>query len=564
MALSLGAAESGGPLSPEERLLVAEGVAWPEEIGEGTVRAVRQSILAGADPLGDELMRLRSPQSRRSQGAFYTPAAIVGPMVSWTAARTPARLVDAGCGSGRFALEAARRLPAVEILAVDLDPVATLLTRANMAAAGFGNATVINGDYLTLQLPSIEGRTAWIGNPPYLRHHGLPAATKQWAAEAARQIGHPVSSLAGLHAIFFLATALQARRGDIGTYIVSAEWLDTGYGDVVRKLLTNGLGALSLHVFPPSSAAFDGVMTSAVIVTFEAGARPDKVRLERVERAEDLDGLSGGWELDRSALTAASRWSPLFGRSSADPVPPPSGQAVAFDLGREVSASSRPPIRLGDLARVHRGQVTGANVFFSMTRREAQELGLEQWCGSAITSAEEILDSGGVVRDGPERRVVLLPPKDVDRAAHPALDRHLRRGERRRKGRPAVREGYVARHRNPWWFLGPMRPPPIVASYMARRAPVFALNPDRLVLLNVAHGVWPKEDLSDQELAELVRHLNAHRTTFVGAGRTYHGGLEKFEPREMENLVIPDPERIRRLIRLAKGMPGLAKDDPQR
>jgi len=40
-------------------------------------------------------------------------------------------------------------------------------------------------------------------------------------------------------------------------------------------------------------------------------------------------------------------------------------------------------------------------------------------------------------------------------------------------------------------------------------------------------------------LARLVRGLR--RTVSVADGRTYAGGLTKFEPREMERLCVPDP-----------------------
>ena len=43
---------------------------------------------------------------------------------------------------------------------------------------------------------------------------------------------------------------------------------------------------------------------------------------------------------------------------------------------------------------------------------------------------------------------------------------------------------------------------------------------------------------SERVLTALVRHLNT--TTSVCDGRTYAGGLTKFEPREMERLLIPD------------------------
>ena len=525
LAVDLGALSVGGPPSAGERELVEACLSGPPTPG-GDTAAAAAAIRSDADPLGNRLLALRTAAERRTLGAFYTPPSIVEPMVAWSIERGPARVVDAGCGSGRFATAVARQCPEMPIIAVDLDPLATLLTRANLAVVGAEAAQVIHGDFLRLELPDTDGPTAWIGNPPYLRHHSLDAATKAWAAAAGKEVGHPVSSLAGLHALFFLATALHARTGDFGAYIVSSEWFDTGYGDVIRKLLTNGLGALSMHSFGAQAVPFDGVMTTAVIVAFEAGARPKRVRLDRVEDAAQLEDLSGGWEVDRDALVAASRWSPLF------------GQAVMPRPGVTV--------RLGDIARVHRGQVTGGNSFFALTRDQARRLGVEQWCRPAITSAEEILDSGGVVRDSADRKLVLSVPPQLDRKQHPALDRYLRRGERRHGDKPPINRGYVASRRRPWWNLGRLEAPPIVASYMARRAPVFALNPDGLVVLNVAHGVWPTLELDAAKLAEFVDHLNAHRETFRGQGRTYHGGLEKFEPREMEGIIIPDGERFLR------------------
>ena len=85
--------------------------------------------------------------------------------------------------------------------------------------------------------------------------------------------------------------------------------------------------------------------------------------------------------------------------------------------------------------------------------------------------------------------------------------------------------------------------PPIVATYMARQPPAFALNPQRLAIINVAHGLYPRIHMTRQQLKTLVTCLNAHRDRLRGEGRTYHGGLEKFEPGEMEALEIPIPSK---------------------
>ncbi|MBI2942453.1 MAG: methyltransferase [Chloroflexi bacterium] len=525
LALDLGAAEIGGPLTPAERHLVEQAssnTAADSAVG-AVVDEARASILAGSDPLGRELCRIRPAAARRAAGAFYTPPALVGPMLAWALSHRLDRLIDCGCGSGRFVAGAVRREPELAVVAVDIDPIATILTRANLAALGARRATVTQADYLTLDLPRIAGRTAFVGNPPYVRHHDLSAAAKDWAVATACRLGYTISTLAGLHVYFYLATAAHAQPGDVGCFVTSAEWLDVNYGAVVRDLLLNGLGGQAVHVVDPRAVPFEDAMTTAAIACFQVGGVPGTMRLRLVETtAEQLDLLDpgAGCELGRDTLVRADRWTPLL-----------RGHRSAPDW------TSQSPLRA--IARVHRGVVTGANDFFILSRERARDLGLEAWCRPAITSAEEILRSGGVVRDGPERLLLLDVPADVDREAYPGLDAYLCDGERSHAGKPAISERYIASHRRPWWHLGLSAPPPIVATYMARQAPAFALNPDGLAVVNIAHGIYPFDDLGPDQLSCLVAALNDLRHTFTGRGRTYHGGLEKFEPREMEALLIP-------------------------
>ena len=60
--------------------------------------------------------------------------------------------------------------------------------------------------------------------------------------------------------------------------------------------------------------------------------------------------------------------------------------------------------------------------------------------------------------------------------------------------------------------------------------------------INIAHGLYPREDIDQTTLAAVVDWLN--QNVNVGSGRTYAGGLTKFEPKEIERLKIPSPERI--------------------
>ena len=517
LALQLGAADFGGPLSPQEKRTFSRAshqARWPRS----AVNQVRAAIREGEDVLGGALMTMRTRGERRSLGAVYTPSGIVNAMVDWALQGGPVRVIDAGCGSGRFISNVARRGTDTELIGIEIDEIAAVLTRAVLAALNAKRSRVLQCDYTRVNLPSIPGRTAYIGNPPYVRHHALNAETKKWAALASRQLGHPLSGLAGLHAYFLFATALHAQEGDIGCFITSAEWMDVGYGSAVRKLLLNGLGARSLHVFDPRVNVFPDTQSTAVIICFEPGTAPQSVKMRAIRSSRRVSNLSGGRSVPRDALDASAKWSRMVEASA--------------------SSAAHGMVALGSIARIHRGVATGSNAFFVLTRARARELGVERWCRHAVTDAGEIFASRGVLRDSAERKLLLEIPADIERSSHPALDSYLSSGECSSGGTVPVSERYLAAHRSPWWYLGKPKSPPVVVSYMARQAPMFALNPDSLALINIAHGVYPVQPMSLRALRQFVARLNEARSSFVGSGRTYQGGLEKFEPREMEDLLI--------------------------
>jgi adenine-specific DNA-methyltransferase len=135
LAVDLGACKAGGALSEAERYLVQE-TQFVAPAQPGLLSATREEIIQGSDPLGDTFCRIRPPSQRRDLGAYFTGRALLDPMLDWALAHRPARLVDAGCGSGRFAVSALRRQPSLQVVAVDIDPLATLLTRAALAVLG--------------------------------------------------------------------------------------------------------------------------------------------------------------------------------------------------------------------------------------------------------------------------------------------------------------------------------------------------------------------------------------------------------------------------------------------
>jgi hypothetical protein len=134
------------------------------------------------------------------------------------------------------------------------------------------------------------------------------------------------------------------------------------------------------------------------------------------------------------------------------------------------------------------------------------------------------------------RQVIDLPADldQLDPAGRPAVERFLEQA--RQLG---AADGYIARHRRAWWRVGLRAPAPILATYMARRPPAFVRNLAAARHINIAHGLYPRQPLPAAVLDRLAAALRA--TVVTGHGRTYAGGLTKFEPGEMERLGVPGP-----------------------
>lgn len=492
-------------------------------VSRDLIGTVRRRIHAGGDPLGVAFCRLRVPEVRRPQGATYTPHVIVRAMLKWAASfARPVRVIDPGVGSARFLVAAGRRFADARLIGIDIDPLAAVLARAHLSCAGLADrAEVILGDYRDLPIRPVDGRTLFVGNPPYVRHHQITAEWKAWLTKTASDVGlAEVSQLAGLHVHFFLATVQRTRKGDFGAFITAAEWLDVNYGRALRNLFVGPLGGRSITLIEPTAQPFPDAATTATISCFEIGSRTRSVRLKRVASLDELNGLSAGRTIRRERLEAALRWTPLTRASKKE---------------REGF------VELGELCRVHRGQVTGANKVWIAG---SHAVGLPaSVLFASVTKARELFAAGRALTDPAALRKVIDLPVDLDVFDTPGrrvIDAFLKTAKAM-----GTDKGYIARNRKKWWSVGLREPAPILTTYMARRPPAFVRNLAYVRHLNIAHGIYPRDPINAPLLDALAAYLS--QTVTQAEGRTYAGGLTKFEPKEIERLLVPDPSTLSQL-----------------
>lgn len=510
IATAVALIESSQNLSPAEQRLCRRIRSAP---ATDKLSKARTQIRSGQDPLGEAFVRIRSAKHRRKSGATYTPAAIIASMIHWAKdAGMPSQIVDPGAGSGRFLMAASQAFPKAHLIGIEIDPVAALLLRANTAVLGLSRRTTIHvADYRAVSWNQSKGPTLFIGNPPYVRHHDIPPHWKNWLTTTAECYGVKASQLAGLHIHFFVQTLRLAQQGDYGAFITAGEWLDVNYGAVLRKLLTQQLGGLSIHVLDPKSMPFADANTTGAITCFQVGAKPSHLHMRTVTSLDRLNGLTSGKQIPIELAKNTNRWSILI-----RPGPkPPSGH-----------------ISLGDLFRVHRGQVTGNNNIWinDLDHGLPAEVLIP-----TVTKAKEIIETGPALSNAERLRKVIDLPIDLDQLDtrfRLAVTRFLRWAKAQ-----GVRQSYIAQHRQAWWAVELREPAPILCTYMARRPPAFTRNLCAARHINIAHGLYPLEPLSDHVMNMLITWLHENLTQHQG--RTYAGGLTKFEPKELERVPIP-------------------------
>lgn len=507
-------------LDPAE-LSIAKGCSAPATLDVDWFAA---KIEAGEDILGNEYCRLKSAEDRRQHGATFTPTFIVESMFNWAEANiSPALIVDPGAGSGRYAVAAAQRFPKAKVVAVEIDPALRIISKARMVAMGLDKRISIEpASFLEFKRPTTKGRILYIGNPPYVRHHDIEPSEKEKYAERCKKLGVASSGLSGLHIHFMVKIFDIAKPGDAMAFITAAEWMDTNYGKGLRHLLASGLHEVSVGSFAREDIVFQDALASAAITCVNFGKPVSSIKFDTLSTAKKISLGKG-----KKAAVAIAKDAPSW-----------TGQ-LQFDKNKATNQTT-----LGDLFRVSRGMVTGMNDVW-LVSRDTPKLP-EHFLHPCITNAEDItsLTNWRLTSKDNLRKLVNLPEilDDFPEDDLAAIQHFLKWAKE--KGADST---FTAKHRKCWWRLDIKSPPPIVMTYMGRRPPVFARNLVGAPLLNIAHGLYPKIELSDEEQDALVSWLN--KNVAIDSGRSYAGGLVKFEPGEAMRIAIPDIKTIMGTVR---------------
>lgn len=467
--------------------------------------------------IGCAVMGVHSPiLSQKQSGAYFTPGDVARALVSWAVNSSSDRLLDPSCGDGQF-LSAHR--PSVGI---EQNP---LSAQAAVAAAPW--ALVHEGDFFAWAAQTQERFECAAGNPPFIRYQSFKGDVRRRALELSARVGAAFTGLTSSWAPFLVATAALLKPGGRMAFVVPAE---IGHAPYAAPLLDYLVGAFeTVHVvavreklFPALSedcwllyAGGFGGAASHIDLTVCDRFKPAKARPRPTVRV-DLAEWRTTWLRRLRPYLLPAELRTLYGHAA-------------------VHRESR---RLGDIASVGIGYVSGDNRFFHLRPSEAKRWKIP----SAFLHAS--LRNG---RAMPSQQISQTTVETWTRADDPVLLLRLQRGQDlpasvrayldSSAGRVA-RQGYKCRNRTPWYAVPDVQTPDYVLSYMSGRTANLVRNAAGVTCTNSVHAVR----ILDHEAAS--RLLPRWSSPFVRLsceleGHALGGGMLKLEPREATRVLFP-------------------------
>lgn len=483
---------------------------------------------------------------RKQLGSFYTPDDFAAALTKWAINGAAVDVLDpsyGGCSFLRAALDELTRLdvpnPANRLFGTDIDPQTSPATQA-LRKLGVPRSNLRTSDFLAMapgrQLPRCS---AVVGNPPYIRHHWLPTVDDEPMVALRCRSG--LSKRASSWAYFLLHCADFVADGGRMAMILPGAVLFADYAVAVRESLQRSFQ--SIEFVRLTNRMLDEAQEDTVVLLAAGKRATPELKLPKrplsvttVSGLADLVDLLMSWKppanpAGRSRIAHETLGIPAH--RLADLLP----RSRAALLAIEEHEHAR---RLGDVAAIRIGVVTGANAFFV---RRTQEIPTSEGVEALpVVRRRSLLIAGSLTADdwgqwvcAGDRASLMVAPPDLALPNSPQFSRLVASGES-----AGLHLRRHCRSRRPWWSIRDTKVPDAFLPYMGSGPPSLVLNECGALCTNAIHRVYWRD--ANDSVTSASAFVSSYSSMFqicaILTGRRYGGGVLKIEPTAASQLPI--------------------------
>ena len=456
---------------------------------------------------------------RKAMGQFFTPPRVANFMVDWVIQSGVDGIHDPGFGLGAL-LDATPQEARETFTGSEVDPKILDYWKRG-ASPDLSAISVRLEDYL-LSWGREFGNI--VCNPPYMRFQKFlnrKAVSQEFEARLSVRLPGYMNTASA----FLLKSLRELRPRGRLAYIMPLEFLNTGYGKVVKQRLIADAHLAAIISLDCERDIFPDATTSVGIVLYDSARRFSRVQFFKARSIESLGAIldsEPSAEVLGGQLAPEDNWLLHFDDSP-----------IAVDKARTVP--------LSHYGRFSRGIATGANKFFALKPSRAKDLGLaDSEVVRSITKSVQIdapiftdADYDELVRR--DEAVLLF---NVKGEVSDNAGGYIRYGELK-----GFHQGFITRNRKPWYRMEKRSPSPILLGVFSRGGYKVVRNKSAVLSLTCFHGFQPNiwgEKYVDRLF--LYLHSATGREITSLSMRRYGDALDKFEPNDLNNASVPAPQ----------------------
>jgi len=420
------------------------------------------------------------------------------------------------------------------VYGIELDPeVHATVGRELAERYPLNTSHLVRSDFFDLNPERLPAFDAVVGNPPFIRYQNFSGAGRTKALTRAREKGVTLNRLSSSWAPFLVHSTALLRPGGRLAMVVPMELGHAGYAQPVLRYLTQAFKHITLLSF--QRPLFPDLSQDTMLLLAEGKGEPferlELCDLSSIDALKDLPlPVSKARLLDHAAIAEG------HDRLITGFIDP-----RARDLYRLLTASPG-VVRLGEVADVGIGYVSGGNSFFHLSPENAKAWGLP-----ASVLARAVFRG----RAFPGIRFTPRDWQEATRSGHAGylfqVGKQQRFGQRAKAyidhgERAGVHQAYKCRVRTPWYSVPNAYRPDAYLTYMSGLRPALVANDAKAYAPNSLHVIRLKENqpLSGDALAVMWQSSLTGLSAEI-EGHAMGGGMLKLEPTEAQSVLLPLP-----------------------